>query len=395
MKILIIGLYYSNNLGDAILCDCTEALLRKNFPDAETEICDFLDRRSFAAAKEVTLEDQRFEQRHYRMRSMASRFTPWDKEYLNECRQLRKNIDYINARCQEDYDLVVFAGGQIFMDYLGLYVQAFTVRFAKKNTPVQFNACGTGPGSSPGVRKALSLALNDPHVKWISCRDGTEYVNKKLLTGGKRAFDTFDSAVWCSDVYGVGRRSRECSDPGVGGQSGQHLGLGLMYANSLAEVKQTAFWIRIIRKLERRHVSWKFFTNGSGKDQGYARYVLGKIPELTRPFEEYALPIPENQEDLVRMISSFDSILSMRLHSHIIAESLGIPSVAVVWDQKLRSFFQKAGHPERCCTVNMSPETVMARLDCAQKEGIDEALTDHQKQEAERLLVQAVDHVLS
>ena len=86
------------------------------------------------------------------------------------------------------------------------------------------------------------------------------------------------------------------------------------------------------------------------------------------------------------MLAGFQSIISFRLHSHIIAASLDIPSVGVVWDDKLRFFFQKTGHEERCCTVSDKPETVLKKLQIAENEGYDRLLLEKQKNDSANLL---------
>ena len=42
--------------------------------------------------------------------------------------------------------------------------------------------------------------------------------------------------------------------------------------------------------------------------------------------------------ELVAQISGFRAIVAHRLHASIIAYSLGIPSVGLVWDKKVRAF---------------------------------------------------------
>ena len=102
------------------------------------------------------------------------------------------------------------------------------------------------------------------------------------------------------------------------------------------------------------------------------------------------MPVPSKPEELVKTISQFKSIVSFRLHSHIIAASLNIPSVSVVWDDKVRIFFEKIGHPERCCNLRCGAEEVLSKLDKAEKEGIDGVLVAEQKRFSAEWLTCAV-----
>jgi polysaccharide pyruvyl transferase WcaK-like protein len=84
----------------------------------------------------------------------------------------------------------------------------------------------------------------------------------------------------------------------------------------------------------------------------------------------------------VNLIASFGSLISYRLHSHIIACSLDIPTVAIQWDRKVPFFFEKIGCPRRCLTAFASPRKVLARLEQARTEGYDRAAIQRQQADA-------------
>lgn len=381
MKILVLGLYYDNNLGDAVICDCVAARLHILFPDAHIDIRDYVNRTAFPAPQESSMKKLHYRRRRMLLRQTATQYTPWDKQAVHEEWKLRYwgDLSYIDLVCQTDYDLVVFGGGQVFMDYLALFAEAFVQRFAQKGTPMFFNACGTGPAFSRKIRERLSTALMDPNVKLVSSRDDVNRINRLYMKEEKQALSTYDPALWCSQVYGVKK------DPDASA-----VGLGMMYTNSVSPKVVSNFWVRLIREMERRRIPWKIFVNGSGDDIAFARYVHSLMPELGRPVQDCFVPAPRHPEELVKMIAGFKSMISFRLHSHIIAASLDIPSVAMVWDNKLNFFFDKIGHAERCCTVRESADTVLAKLACAEREGYDRQQLEEQKHYADRLLYQSI-----
>ena len=98
------------------------------------------------------------------------------------------------------------------------------------------------------------------------------------------------------------------------------------------------------------------------------------------------MPAPECPKELVNLIGQFKSIVSFRLHSHIIAAALDVPSIALVWDQKLRFYFEKIGHGERCMTIKQDSKEVISRLHRAEEEGYDRSLIERQKRYADNLL---------
>lgn len=384
MKILLVGLYYADNLGDAVICDCARAKLQEHFPDAEITLRDFVDRFEFVPSKGSPHRSTRKRQVKEFLRRCATRYTWMDKEYKREMCILQENIDYIEAQCREDYDALVFAGGQVIMDDLVLFAVAFGERFAQKGTPIFFNACGTGPAISPTVRKRVREHFARPEVKLISTRDSADFVNRRYCRQNPRAVNTYDPALWSSAVYGVR------ADP-----KADTIGLGIMRARSLSETGMEQFWISMIRELERRGEKWKVFVNGAAEDADYARYILSLVPELPESPEAYMAPIPGTPRELVQTVGSFRSLISFRLHSHILAASLNVPSVALVWDNKLRQFFGRIGHPERCFTVKAGPAAILDALEKAEREGYDRAELERQKQFSMELLTTAMDKELA
>lgn len=384
MKILLIGLYGSDNLGDAVLCDCCKALLQKQFPEAQIVIRDFSDRISFPEPEEVTMEELERNRARLKLCNLVSKWTVWDKQFEHELWWLRKNLSYIDAVCLENCDLAVFGGGQVFMDYLVMFAAAYVQRLSEKHIPIFFNACGTGPSFSRKIRKYTSEMLMNPCVKLISTRDSAQLINQRYLKGEKRAINSYDPALWCPEVYGV-RKNPEADT----------LGLGLMYTNSVSPKAAAKFWLRLIRTLEQQKILWRFFVNGAREDIAFARKIYLQMPELSRPFEECFVPVPREPAELVQTIARFKSLISFRLHSHIIAAALDIPSVAVVWDDKLRFFFESIGHPERCVTVRSRPKAVLERLQQAEMEGYDRLELQRQKSIAGRLLFDAIETTMN
>lgn len=379
MKILVLGCYYSQNLGDGVICECVAKRLSQHFPDAEIELYDVLDRDTFTGPLKTDMQILRRRQSRERLREIATRYLHWDKQLKHEEYRLSEHLEHIQHVASLPCDLAVFAGGQLFMDSYSLILSKYVACFSRRGIPVFFNACGTGPTYSREVRSHLSDALTQSEVALCSCRDDIGMLNQVYMHSGRHAVATYDPALWSSEVYGISAK-----------QNRDTIGLGVMYTYSINPDLVARFWVRLIREMERRKMNWKIFVNGSGSDIVFARHVHALVPELGRTFEECFIPAPCRPEELVEMISCFQSIISFRLHSHIIAASLNIPSVAMVWDNKLKFFFEKLGHGERCCTVRESPDAVLAKLERAEQEEYDRRLIEDQKHFADRLLYEAI-----
>ena len=371
MRILILGWYYSANLGDAVICDCTAALLKAHYPQAEIVIRDMAGRTAFPQRKPVNLQETEKLRSRQKLREAATRLG-WDKQLSHQNWCLSRCLPQMEAVTEGQWDLAVFAGGQLFMDSLALYVDALVRKLEEKQVPVIFNACGTGPSVSPAIRKTLAQTLKRPNVRLVSCRDDWEKVNG--WCSSPVAVPTDDPALWAGECYGI---SASDSDT---------VGLGVLYPHSLSPKKTAAFWKRLIRALDEKQIRWKLFTNGFEQDMEFARSLLDGRPE-----NEYLAPAPETPEELVRLIASFRGIIGFRLHSHIIGVSLGIPGAALVWDDKVRKFFDKMGIPEQCFTVDADAEAVIAALEQAEPANRERICA--QRETAGKLLFSAVDAI--
>ena len=376
MKILVLGAYDSSNLGDPIICDCVAAWLHDHFPGAQIHVRDVLLRRESNA---VDLRKTRSYWQRNKLRRGITGMLPTDLVYRQYIRWVDRDRVYLDELCSEDYDAVVFAGGQMFMDRYALYLEAHVRRFRERNIPVFFNACGTGPAFSPKIAQRLKQTLTDPCVKYVSCRDDVELVNRRY--GPCR--ETFDPALTAASVYNVHRK-----------ENADTIGLGVIFNQAVSEKKQTRFWQNLVRELDRRGEKWQFFTNGDPVDVAYAREVLASMPEC-RGREAVLLHSRDTEpEGLVRTIAGYRSIISFRLHSHILATSLDVPSVAMVWDEKLPAFFKKIGHPERCFRVDSGPVAVLDALKRAEREGYDRELMENQAKAAEDQLIRAMTEAI-
>ena len=58
-------------------------------------------------------------------------------------------------------------------------------------------------------------------------------------------------------------------------------------------------------------------------------------------------PRPENQNEYIDILTSFNSIIAARLHANIIATSYNIPSIGLVWNNKLTLFGKSIGFENR------------------------------------------------
>ena len=259
----------------------------------------------------------------------------------------RAEILSYDLRCGDVYrirfcDAVVFAGGglikfrgECFLEYISEIVN----EAQEHDIPVYFNSVGVeGYDDNDPTCQALKEVINLPCVKSISVRDDTELLKSSYLTRKQRVHSVIDPAVWCRQTYtdiipeksgyvgiGIAREQLFC-DYGHSELDGEYM---------------LRFWRELIDKLEAAGYKWRIFTNGLNSDEEFAIRVLRCIGHGDK------LPQTMNSRELVRDIASFDAVIAQRMHSSIIAYSLGIPAVGIVWNDKMRFWGEKIGCNDR------------------------------------------------
>lgn len=373
LRIAVIGAFYSDNLGDGVICRCVAELLKRQFPEAEIEIRDIRGRTEYPVLH-VRMEGLAKARRRQMLREAAAKAHLIDKIRVSEQSRFSEFEKRAEAMFAKPCDIAVFAGGQLFMDRYAVFVEKAVASLAAQNCRIYFNAVGLGPSLSASLRHRLSAALNNPCVRWISLRDGAEQFEKRYHPS-LRAETVSDPALWTDEVYHVKKADHR-----------EVIGLGVIYpGSSVSPEKEKKAWLKLFRFLDGAGVKWTLFTNGGYSDYAYAQSVLASYEGRGS-----LLPQPKNDAELVRQIAGLRGMISYRLHSHIIAASLGIPAVALVWDEKLVSFYRMMGCPERCLSCTCSPEEIWRAYCRAEQEGMDRTRLKEMRQDAEKKLIQAL-----
>lgn len=341
-KVLVAGFMLSRNLGDAVISDCASYLLKK-------------------AAEEAGIRKLRLSTIDIRRQR--------DKENLNKVR---------------NSDLVVFPGGG-FIKYKQEHFPEDMSRIISRaehyGIPAMYNAMGVEDydADHPGCRKIQSV-LEGYSNKYITSRDYVDLLNETYLKDAAvSARRVADPAVFSSDVYGISRDEKS-----------EVVGLGVArsaiftdYGTPVTGEDLLKIWSGIIEKLDEKGIRWKLFTNGLGKDEDFISDLLAYIGKEDKR-EELTVPPPVTSRELVENISSFSSVIATRMHANIIAFSLGIPSVAFVWNGKLRAFGESIGCSERYLEYDKiyDADFVVDTLLKAQKEGYEQGVLEREKESA-------------
>ena len=272
------------------------------------------------------------------------------------------------------YDLCVFVGGSLFMDYFCLPIYKIIKTCDKRDIPIIFNSCGISNNENIIFKKLMSCALKKSVVKYVSLRDGYESFQKRYHYNSE-IIKSHDIAINCSTIYSI--QKLDCS---------QTIGLGVMYIEKY-EKELFVFWRDVIKNLEKRNIKYKVFCNGDIYDYNFINkmYVKGI-------FKKDKIEIrPKKPIDLVDLIANYRCVISFRLHSHIIAASLEIPSVAIVWNAKVIEFFNQINRSECCFYIQSDIDEI---IDCALNTDIDTKSINHIKKQSSNNMYYLISKIL-
>ena len=369
MKILLVGEYFSENLGDPLLCRTVERLLIREFPEAEIIPFDLSGRIS---------ETEYFEPR-------TSPFWEWLTGWLydrflyyrrfailrayDKDRERLQRIWYHMGQLQKQhcFDLVVFAGGSLFMDYFAGPIYLILRRLTFRRTKVIFHACGLSNLDDDAVY-LLRQVLKLRNVVSVSLRDSYDRF-KELFATKAKVVETYDTALNCSRLYSGATEKK------------LPLGIGLIdrcYDQQLS----------LVRYFLRRDIRWKAFTNGSPYDWEYAAKILTDAGISSAQLPEYLEPRPETVQQLIDTVTGFEKIIAFRMHCQIVAASFGVPSFGFAWDTKVSEFYEKLGFP-RGATAGTDDFEEMERILASYDPGIH-AIALSQGEESRQCLIGAV-----
>ncbi len=268
-------------------------------------------------------------------------------------------------------DAIIFAGGGLikfrqehfYENVIHILEEADTLQI-----PVFLNAVGVEGYDEEDERcQRLKAALQLSCVKGITCRDDIDTLQKDYLPESTIPISAVpDVAVFSKSVYaGQLQKKPKRQQPLIGlGITREQLFSD--YGNE--EINKDyllQFWKDVTQLLEEKGYAWRVFTNGLNRDEVFATKVLDFIGHGER------IPAPAEPWQLAQTIQQFDGIIAGRMHTHILAFTLGVPSVGFIWNEKVRFWSNRVGTPERFVSPEeLQAEAVVSRLEAALAEGV-------------------------
>ena len=268
-------------------------------------------------------------------------------------------------------DLIIFGGAPLFnYTYQTFYERtSIEIELAQKyNKPVIFSAIGIEHYDEDNAKcQRLKAALNLDCVKQITTRDGYDKLEKfrsrEDIVIGKVA----DPAVFSGKIFDNFKMPKKKN-------SKKKIGIFVLRANGFKDNKYdfhrdqaAALWKDLTNELENRGYDYELITSGHFGDEAFVHYLIQNYG-INASKCVFNINLPET---LLARISSYDGVISCRLHPSIISFSLGIPSIGLEWNNKVGRFYENINYPDRVIQVeDLSAPYLVDKIEQAMDAGV-------------------------
>lgn len=260
--------------------------------------------------------------------------------------QIKKmSLKKIDRQLLSDADVILFAVGGLFgLSYLGFYeyLDEITRMSDVNKIPVIFSSIGVNNMDAKAeIEDSLKQLLQRECIFAVSVRENIELFKKYTEECSFIPIQVCDPAVWTKYVYNLDTPGKDLSHAPIGvnvvrgglfRDNGKEWGLNdeLRFLSELKEY------------FEKTGQDYRFYTNGSVFDNNTLHYFE---KEFNVPKEKCIYS--HTTKEVVEAVASFKSVITFRMHSSIISYSFGIPSLAMVWNDKIPFFYENIGHSDR------------------------------------------------
>ncbi|MEM5516238.1 polysaccharide pyruvyl transferase family protein [Henriciella sp. AS95] len=345
MKVVLLNVKYSNNLGDGIIAECFEHALRRSGQKLTVESCDLAGRTGYGVEsgglRSVALEILNMLPAAMRRPALAS---------MVRYQVKAKGLGEYRRRLS-DADVVIIGGGQLIADAglnFPLKISA-AVELGRRNG-ARIAIFGAGVGhlvSEKGIE--LFREAFDDGLELVGLRDDLSIARWRAVFEEPTPYRVRDPGLLVSDLYPVAK---------VNGSSKPRIGVGVtdprvlrLHSDADDAWCENPDWIglyaQFVTSLIEEGFDVSLFSNGAPDDQAFALRVMKRVEAQHQSRKSISLmDRPVVPQQLAEMIAGFDAIVAHRLHANIIAYSYGVPHVGLSWDHKVNEFFKAVDRSE-------------------------------------------------
>jgi polysaccharide pyruvyl transferase WcaK-like protein len=111
------------------------------------------------------------------------------------------------------------------------------------------------------------------------------------------------------------------------------------YGGTFSRQRVLNFYKNLITDLQLQGQEFRLFTNGMTADLRLGKRLVDDLNLAPGVL----LPRPIKSEDLISDILGFDIIFAARMHAGIVATALGVPTIGIIWSEKIDLFSKIVG----------------------------------------------------
>jgi len=373
----ILNLKFSPNVGDGVVAECLETLLKKHIPDADIGTVDLSARDSFGASGSVGGEKLSLMTRLKCLPKPVHDFTIF---YGIRFAILAIIGNKKWSPLLKDSDTVVIGGGHLLSDvdyYFPIRIWTALSQI-KQRTTVHLYAVGIAGGWSSRALRLCKSAFRRVDLQSVAARDVQSMTNWTAQFKVPAPSLARDPGILAIDVYNVQSNLKPTRHADIKGAK-TALGVSDMgdltaHANGGTVVGgSVAFYLSLCRELLKDGSAVTIFTNGAPDDVLYMDHIRSNVekdPGLQGKVK--FLPRVLTSTALVKWIATQDLLIAHRLHANIVAYSCGVPHIGLGWDPKLKSFFDSVGRGDFIISKDVADPRFIPNLAARTvREGID------------------------
>jgi len=385
MKIVVFNVRYSENLGDGLLSDCMcRALTNNGF---EVEVLDLAGRTTVGTSSRRGLILKLLKILPPFLRR-AIVVTVLSNALAGSRAHWREKIDRADG--------IILGGGNLFQDddlNFPLKVGAVLELAASLGKPLSIFAVGVTPNWS---RKGRSLfgRYQDANLHHLSFRDRLAQENwRSHFNGAPQGEITPDPGILAGSLY-------ERSNAGHSETIGLCITAPDVLTRHATQLPETIPFatlpkiVDLVRHLAARGLKINLFTNGAREDYRFAESILTecRMSSVADTDTLTLLDRPTTVAELVETVSRNSVVIAHRLHACICAHSLGIPTIGLAWDIKVRGFFESVHRADFCIPdASLDASSVVKLVQLSEEQGVDRQTLAAQQDHLTKSLLRAVN----
>lgn len=371
MRIALLNLRYSPNLGDVLLCECLEFEMRRAVAGLDVVQIDITGRQRFAPASSKRLAAL----------AIMQRLPLFARQCIARVvlgRSLRRILPLWKAQFAT-INAAVLGGGNLLADAdlnFPLKVAAILSVVAARKIPAAVHAVGVSDNWSTSGQSLFRKALTGVRLVHAAVRDEQSRTIWNRRLGSERVLSPIvvrDPGLLAADCYPRSKRPRK---------RGRDIGICMTHPVALAyhadePIPDALIMTEWFRTLANAFVAKgdtvHLFTTGSPEDETYLDSVIASFKSGANPKTSIErIARFDSAAGMAGFLSSLDLMLGHRLHACIAAYAFDVPNIGFSWDQKMQSFFHSVQRGSYIVpAVTTSVAVVMDLAEKTFREGID------------------------